>query len=991
MIAAREQAQSYFESQEPRKAVATLAEAATKHPKDRTTAGMLFAGIRDHVWHLPQILPIKHRGAVKAVAFSPDGKWVATGSVEGDLFVSTTDPLDQEDADAQRIKIPRDGEVFGLLFSSDNKLLAVAGKAGPVEVWEVAKPPKKVFTGAAPGGSVTAFAADPNGHLLAIAAVGGAIQVINIEGGKVAKQWTSPGGEVRALAFSNGGKKLAAAGGDKSARVWDAESGELLGPAIAHQGAVLTVDFSVDDRYLVTGGEDKIAKLSDIAEGVPVMPEMKCGAAVQKIIVSPGGSSIATILDDWSISFWDALTGKKLPFNLREDAAFNDFVWSRTGLRGATASDAGHAALWTMRNGTRRGELMPHDAPVVALALTNDSKLLAAGSNDGVARVWRTDGGAPLSTVRTHLARARSAFYSQNGEHLVTTSEDHTALHWESGKVTPSGPALVHKGKVTCGVFNKEATRILTCDTSGVAQLWETAAGKADGAPYTHPGPVNWVDYHPDDKRVVTASGASARVWSVANRKKPLATITHEGKAKSEIKCARFSPDGKWLVTASTDGTAQVWDAATYKSTGVKIDRQFPVLCVRFSPDGSRLVVAGEDGQAAVFDTANWKPVGVPVLAPGPVFSAAITDDNQFIVISSLLLDSVQYYEISTGRALGQGLVIPTQATCVDYHVQDRVVIVACDDGTVRALGVPFVNEDVPGWVAGFAERVVGLRKTGPEAFERVDAHLEQLRAYAPRDAVGANRDFPKLVQWKMTMGTERHGFPRFTSTVGANIEQRVEERSVDALFECYEAVSGNPLILSSLSLFLPNRRQGEFIADLVLKMPDVDSLSRCYAAGTLIQCGRSQEALAVVAKALADAPNDARVVRRAAKIAARLQEREKAIELFEKALTLEPDNSEAMRSYAWALYNFGQAEKAAKQFRAAQVLVGNMDDDLVAGICLCAAARKKDGEAREVYKQLVAIDPAWRDPAHLAGLRGWMQGELAVLERVRRTVFPGK
>src|SRR5262249_12835317 len=89
VVAAREQAQSYFESQEPRKAVATLAEAATKHPKDRTIAGMLFAGIRDHVWHLPQILPIQHRGAVKAVAFSPDGKFVATGSAEGDLFIST--------------------------------------------------------------------------------------------------------------------------------------------------------------------------------------------------------------------------------------------------------------------------------------------------------------------------------------------------------------------------------------------------------------------------------------------------------------------------------------------------------------------------------------------------------------------------------------------------------------------------------------------------------------------------------------------------------------------------------------------------------------------------------------------------------------------------------------------------------------------------------------------------------------------------------------
>jgi tetratricopeptide (TPR) repeat protein len=544
---------------------------------------------------------------------------------------------------------------------------------------------------------------------------------------------------------------------------------------------------------------------------------------------------------------------------------------------------------------------------------------------------------------------------------------------------------------VTCGVFNKEATRILTSDDSGAAQLWDMATGKPDGAPFTHTGAVNWVDFHPDDKRLVTASGPNAQVWSVTDRKKPLATIAHQGKAKSVIKSARFSPDGKWLVTGSTDGTAQVWDAATYQSMGVKIDRQFPVLCVRFSPDGSRLVVAGEDGQAAVYDTVNWKPVGVPVLAPGPVFSAAMTDDNQFMVISSLLLDSVQYYEISTGRAIGQGLVIPTQATCVDYHVQDRVVVVACDDGTVRALGVPFVNEDVPGWVGGFAERIVGLKKTGPETFERVDAHLEQLRAYAPRDAVGSNRDFPKLVQWKMTIGPERHGFPRFTSTVAMNVERRVEERSADALFECFEAVAANALIEGAMSLYLPNRRQGEFIADFVLHDPDADPLARCYAAGTLVQCGRSQEAMTVVEKALKDAPADARVVRRAAKIQARLQNKDLAIELFEKALKLDPASTETMRSYAWALYNFNQPEKAAQQFRRVQELVGQMNDDLVAGLCLCAAAQKKENEAKDAYRRLVAIDPAWRDPAHLAGLRGWMQGELVVLERVRRTVFPGK
>jgi WD40 repeat protein/tetratricopeptide (TPR) repeat protein len=985
--AAREEAQSYFEADEPRKAVATLVEAAMKNPKDRATAGMLYASIRDHVWHIPQTLPVRHGGPVKALAFSADGARLASGSTTGEVLISTTEPLDEEDAQSRRVTVQHPSEVIGLVFTKDGRRLAVAGKTGPVQVWDVASPPKLVFTGSAPEGGIAAYAACRDANLVAIGMTSGSIQVIDMGEGKVVAEWKTPGDAVRALAFSHNGKKLGVAGGDRKARVYAVENMKLLGPAIAHQGAILAVDFSYDDRYLLTGGEDRVAKLSDIESGVLVMPEMRCGAGVQQAKVSPDGSMIATVLDDWSVLFWDAFSGKRYPSTLREDAAFNDFVWSRAGLRAATASDDGHATLWTMRSGSRRGERMTHDGPVLRVAMSTDSKLLATGSADGLARVWRTNGGMPLLTVRSHLARARTAFYSLDGEHLITASEDHTALHWKSGRLLPFGPALTHRGKVTCAVFDREATRILTCDETGIAQLWDAASGHPEGAPYQHPGPVQWVDFHSDGKRCLTVSGETATVWSLTDRQKPLATIVHPGDGKSELKCARFSPDGKWLVTASTDGTARIWDAATYRSVGV-IDRQYPVLCVRFSPDGSRLVVTGEDAQAAVFETGTWKPVGVPVLAPGPVFSAAITEDNQFMVISSLLLDAVQFYEISTGRPMGRGLVIPSQATCVDYLLSDKVVVVACDDGTVRALEAPFVTQDVPVWMGSFTERLIGLKKTGPETFERVESHADQLGNYVSDAARSTNFDFPRLVRWKMTTGNQRNGMPRFTSTIAANIERRVDERSVDALFECYESVSGDPLILGALSLYIPNARQGEFMADMVLATLKHDPLARCFAASTLIQAGRSGEAEAIVREALAEAPQDPRVLRRAAKIYARLQNRSLAVELFEKALSIESDDAETRRAYAWVLYHFNEPAKALEQFRLAQDLMGQRNDDLVAGICLCAAAQKKDDDARSAYERLVAIDPAWKNAAYLAALRGWTAGELRELERVRRTLF---
>lgn len=986
---ARERAQAFFQDDKPRQAVAILSEAGRKHPRDRVLGAMLYASIRDHVWHVPQILPLRHGGAVRALAFSGDGKQLASGSATGEIWISTTEAHDAEEALAARIVLPNaESEIVGLWFSKDGTRLAAVSKVEGLRVWDVAAK-KTVFEAPRPAQPITAFAKGPLRDLFAFGTAEGMIAVADLGAGKIVAEFQQPGGPVGALAFSRSAQKLVAACHGGLTRVWNLETGKPIGEGIRQTGSVLSVDFAVEDGYVVTAGDDKNIHYWSVEEGVRAIPSMDCKTTVLKARVSPDGSRIAAMLDDGSVKFWDALTGKELPFDVREDGQFNDVIWSRTGLRMATASEGGHATVWSARDGTRWGELLPHEAPVLALAYSADGKLLATGCGDGQARVWRMDGGKAMPTVRSHSARARTAFYSLDGEHLVTASEDHTALHWISGQVRPVGRALKHRGKVTCGTFDKDVTRILTSDDTGVAQLWNVETSQADGPPFRHKSAVNWVDFHPDGKRFVTASGAGASVWSVDQRNKPLAVIVHASRGRSELKCARFSPDGKWLATASTDGTARIWDATTYKPTTEPIRRGFPVLCVRFSPDSSRLVIAGEDAQAVIYDTATWKPVGRPILFPGPVFSAAITADNLFLVASSFLLNAVQFFEIETGRPLGDGLAVPSQTTCVDYHLPDKVVIVACDDGTVRAFGSPFVNRDIPPWACDFAERLVGYRQTGPDDFERVNSHRSQLANYVSRAARATNADFPRLVTWKMTMGSQRTGMPRFVSTIAANIERRVEERSIDALYECYEAAPGDALVLAALSAYLPAGRQSEFLADVVVARQDAEPLPLAFAAATLINAGRVEEAQKVMAKAAAAAPNDPRVLRREAKFNARLMNKDLAIEQFEKTLALEPNDFETQRAYAWALYNLDEPRKAAAQFRLAQDLTGDLNPDLVAGLCLCAAAVRNTSEATAAFRRLVALDPVWKEAAYIASLPGWTQRELRSLESVRSTLFP--
>jgi tetratricopeptide (TPR) repeat protein len=289
------------------------------------------------------------------------------------------------------------------------------------------------------------------------------------------------------------------------------------------------------------------------------------------------------------------------------------------------------------------------------------------------------------------------------------------------------------------------------------------------------------------------------------------------------------------------------------------------------------------------------------------------------------------------------------------------------------------------------AERFAGFKKTGDDVFERVDSSFGQMLTYLTPAVQTGNEDFSRLTRWRLTMGPKRPGLPRFTSTLADNIERRVDERSIDALFECFDAVPGDPLVVAALSLYWPNQRHDEYMVNMVLALHDTPALARCYAAGTLINAGRSEEAVAVMNQALADAPNDPRVLRRAAKFNARLQQKEKAIELFEKALSIEPVNYETHRAYAWSLYNMDEPAKAAAQFHLAEDICGDMNSDIIAGLCLCAEAINNEEGARTEFQRLATVDPSWKDAAYIAGLRGWTEREILRLEHIRGGLFKEK
>ena len=113
-----------------------------------------------------------------------------------------------------------------------------------------------------------------------------------------------------------------------------------------------------------------------------------------------------------------------------------------------------------------------------------------------------------------------------------------------------------------------------------------------------HEGSVQHAAFSPDGSRIVTASSDNtARLWDAAGGVEIAVLRGHE----DPVRHAAFSPDGSRIVTASWDYTARLWDATSGKEIAVLGGHEASVSHAAFSPDGGRVVTASDDGTARIF------------------------------------------------------------------------------------------------------------------------------------------------------------------------------------------------------------------------------------------------------------------------------------------------------------------------------------------------------------------------------------------------------
>jgi WD40 repeat protein/energy-coupling factor transporter ATP-binding protein EcfA2 len=486
-----------------------------------------------------ELCRLDHDGAVVAVAYSPDGSQIATGSFDGScrLFDAVTG------AEVRRLE--HGGVVVAVAFSPDGSQIATGSFLGTARVFDAGNGTEKCRL--EHGGAVVAVAYSPDGTRVATGSGDGTARILDTAtGAEVCR--LDCGSWVSAVAFSPDSGRAAASSLDGTARVFDAHTGAEV-CRLSHSGAVVAVAYSPDGTRVATGSGDGTARVFDAVTGVEVC-RLDHGDDVTAVAFSPDGTRVATGSFDGTARVFNAATGAEV-CHLDHEGDVETVVFSPDGTKVATGSFDGTARVFDAATGAEECHLHFEDA-VYAVAFSPDGTRLATGDGDGTARVFDVVTGAEICRADFEDAVYAVAF-SPDGSKVAAASGD------SSARVVNAATGaeicrLDFEDAVYAVAFSPDGSKVAATSGDGTVRLFDPVTGDEECG-LDHGSTAYTVAFSPDGDRVATGSGdGAARVLDIVAGAE-ICRLEHGGAVVS----VSFSPDGTRLATGSRDGTARIW------------------------------------------------------------------------------------------------------------------------------------------------------------------------------------------------------------------------------------------------------------------------------------------------------------------------------------------------------------------------------------------------------------------------------------------------
>lgn len=360
------------------------------------------------------------------------------------------------------------------------------------------------------------------------------------------------------------------------------------------------------------------------------------GASVNEIAFDPSGERFVTASDDATARVWDARSGHPVSVPLVHEAAVNDAQFSPDGRSVVTVTADGTVSVWAWETAKPRFRRHEHVGQLWRTAFSPDGRCVLSAGRDGVLRVWDAESGIEVCPPCRHSDRIWWAEFSPDGRSIVSGGLDNVAVVWGLSDGQPRFPPISHPDDVRYVTFSPDGSRVLTACADGTARTWDAATG-APAEPTIQHLRLNYAGYSHDGLRIVTTTGnvgesSEARVWDSRTGSPVGVPVRH----RSRVRYAQFSPDDRWLATASHDGFVHLAPVGA-QDDGVRLWHGARVWSIAFSSDGERLVAAGEDPTWRMWNLkAQRTSTTLLRQQAGAAAYAWLTDDARWLVATAI-------------------------------------------------------------------------------------------------------------------------------------------------------------------------------------------------------------------------------------------------------------------------------------------------------------------------------------------------------------------
>jgi WD40 repeat protein len=738
-------------------------------------------------------------GGFAAVAFSPDGKYLAsgeggkTGSPGGQIVL-----WDVAGGYTPEIVAPGGGTwVDGLAFSHDGKTLAVALNDASAVLYSVAGRKTlcpsigpKVDHGSAsaiavsPDGSEVALGTSEIGQVVTIYSVatckqlGQAMDVVKLSGSAPGE-----GGWIAGLAYSPDGKQLAVAGSNllvldtatrlpvrdalsvdtnyniesvsyspdgsvialaskKEIELLDAATGRQVGSQLlGARAGVVTLAFGADGHSLAAGSLAGDVEVYDL-QNEPLTTRVPAGTtSVDEIAFRPNANVLATAGSDGVVRFWNTATWQTIGQTPSGAGAKGPLAFSPDGKVLASAGDDKLVHLWDAGTGQQvGGPLTPKGTAVWCLAFSPDGKWLAAGGVEDQLTIWDVSGRQVVAS-RSYAGRSfNNPFDSSKAIRSIGFVLDSSGLFF-----TMAGGFATFVSWGTQGPGSDWTTRDLT---------FTTIQGENDVT----------AALSPDGKTVALANFNAIRLNDVASGKTlGLPMVGYY----NTVSALAFSPDGKLLASGGVESGVRLWDSTTGQPFGSSLPGPSQGISgLAFSADGSQLVGVDGEGSIFVWDMAmtHWQSLVCGLAGRnlnGLEWSQFMPDEPFRNTCPDQPIAASGVYQITQ---LARSQQAAGNADTAKTTIGDGLKwVVASSD--------PEANNTMCWWgsLSGFAAQVMpacerAIALTPPDSQAGYRDSRGVARAITG-DYAGAIEDFQTMVDWAKqngkgdTLGTQREGW----------------------------------------------------------------------------------------------------------------------------------------------------------------------------------------------------------------------------------------